>query len=465
MRGPLELEVRFRNANALCYEYSTNVAASRMAASDQPLPTRVPGIGAFGAASSASFATLEDALSALNNSQTDLDEILNAARIQMSLDDVWAACDGGGDFATQRARVESAARMAAERLGVDGAWRQVLENAEAISLGGKRLSRELATGEHDATQEVESRKTALSDAERKEREVRESAARSGRTKKVQEDIDDAARALAAAQRKLREGELNLNRHRRSGDLGRAAEQLGERVHHALETLSANVAEINRARSLLARSPTAIRRRFGPGENVAVVVERTRLDHGERVQGRGPQLFEVPAYVTLHSVILDIGIGPALGIGHNTAKFETVFSPASSLDPYPAWRILRTEQGLPLDAMLSLSAYIWQERYFDGVVFDAMQLVPRPMIGMSVAHPLDEFYAGFQIDPIQYLDISGGVRFANEQKLIGPRLLDRALVDGKGQPQPPVTRDEILASGFIAVTVSTNLLYSWVRQAL
>src|SRR6185369_1461562 len=55
VRGPLELEVRFRNANPLCYEYSTNIAASRIAASDQPLPERVPGIGAFGATSSANF--------------------------------------------------------------------------------------------------------------------------------------------------------------------------------------------------------------------------------------------------------------------------------------------------------------------------------------------------------------------------------------------------------------------------
>ena len=237
------------------------------------------------------------------------------------------------------------------------------------------------------------------------------------------------------------------------------------MHQALETLSTNVGDINRARSLLTRSPTAIRRRFGPGETVAVIVERSRLERGARVEGRGPQLFQVPVYETLNPMIMDLSLGPVLGIGHNTAKYETVWSPKDSSDPHSAYRVVRTEQGLPLDAMLSLSAYIWKRRYFDNVVVDPMQFVPRPMIGMSLAHPLSVLYAGLQIDPIQYIDISGGVKIANEEKLIGPQSTERALVDNQGNPQPPVTRDQIRASGFIAVTVSTNLIYSWIKNGL
>jgi hypothetical protein len=88
-----------------------------------------------------------------------------------------------------------------------------------------------------------------------------------------------------------------------------------------------------------------------------------------------------------------------------------------------------------------------------------------MVGISLAHPTSQFYAGASIDPIQFLNISGGVRVADEQILIGPQVLDRALVDTSGQPQPPVTRNEFRASGFVAVTISTNLLYSWIRQGL
>jgi hypothetical protein len=121
--------------------------------------------------------------------------------------------------------------------------------------------------------------------------------------------------------------------------------------------------------------------------------------------------------------------------------------------------------LPLDAVLSLSAYIWGRRYFDDVVFDAAQLAPRPFIGMSLADPLDVLYAGVSIDPIQFLDVSGGVRIANEEVLLGPQPLDRALVDDNGEPQPPVTRKEFRASGFVAVTISTNLIYAWIRSGL
>jgi hypothetical protein len=110
-------------------------------------------------------------------------------------------------------------------------------------------------------------------------------------------------------------------------------------------------------------------------------------------------------------------------------------------------------------------YLWQRRYFDDVVFDPMFLVPRPMFGLSLSHPLDQLYAGVSIDPIQFLDISGGVRIANEQTLIGPQEGDRALIDSAGEPQPPVTRHEFRASGFVAVTVSANMLYNWILQGL
>jgi hypothetical protein len=127
--------------------------------------------------------------------------------------------------------------------------------------------------------------------------------------------------------------------------------------------------------------------------------------------------------------------------------------------------VRTEQGLPLDAILSLSAYVWQRRYFDDKIMDPLQFMPRPMLAMSLAHPLDVLYAGLSVDPIQFLDVSFGARFANERTLVGPQPLDRALIDDEGDPQPPLTREQIRVSGFASVTVSANLLYSWLRQGL
>jgi hypothetical protein len=196
-----------------------------------------------------------------------------------------------------------------------------------------------------------------------------------------------------------------------------------------------------------------------------VVERARLDRGERVEGRHPQLFEVPRFETLRPVILDLGIGPAIGIGHNTAQYSTQYSPRNADEPTTAYRVVRTEQGIPADVLATLSIYLWRARYFDDDVFDAMQLLPRPMIGVSLANPLSSFYTGLSIDPVQFLDISAGVRWANEQQLIGPAPGERALVTPAGEPQPPVVRDEVRPMGFVSISVSTNLLYKWIATKL
>jgi hypothetical protein len=128
------------------------------------------------------------------------------------------------------------------------------------------------------------------------------------------------------------------------------------------------------------------------------------------------------------VLLDLSIGPAIAIGANTSKYETVWSPRDAEDNTSTWRVVRTEQGLDADVLVSISAYIWKQRYLDDTVWSAWQLLPRPMVGISLRHPFDALYLGAQIDPIQYVNIGGGVRFATTEKLVGPRPLDRALID-------------------------------------
>jgi len=155
------------------------------------------------------------------------------------------------------------------------------------------------------------------------------------------------------------------------------------------------------------------------------------------------------------------VGPALGLARNTARYRTAWSPQSDVNREATWRVVRTEDELPLDAMVSLSAYLWGRRYLDGAVFDPMQLLPRPMIGLSLASPLDTLYAGLQIDPVQFLDVSAGVRFAPRERLVGPQVLDRALVTPDGEPQPPVTRSEVRPDAFVAVTLSANMIYDWI----
>jgi hypothetical protein len=456
--GSLELEIRFEKVNPLCYAYSTNVGSSRVAATDAVIPPRAPAISPLGSLAPAAFTDVEQAFAAVTAAQDDLDELLHAAEFQVSLEAVWAACDGGGDFEAQRARVDSAAQIVAEKLDAGGPWRERLVRAQATALGAARIARQAETEGPSESHEVDSRRAAALESERHEQSLRSANARPER-------LEEAARDLAAAQRTLREAELRVARRMRAADLGRSADRLGEQVQKTVSRFDAIARGVNRARGLIAQSPTAIRRHFGSGETAAVVVERTRLERGEPLAGSPSQQFQVPAFETLSPVILDLSIGPALAIGSNTSKYETVWSPRNAEDNTSTWRVARTEQGLDADALISISAYIWKRRYFDDTVWSAWQLIPRPMIGISLRRPFDALYAGAQIDPIQYVNIGGGVRFATTEKLVGPQPLDRALIDTNGDPQPPVTRDEVTARGFITLTVSTNLIYRWLSRGL
>src|SRR5204863_499829 len=84
-------------------------------------------------------------------------------------------------------------------------------------------------------------KASLTEAERTERESREALQRTGKPPRVQQQLDDNARALASAQRKVREAELSLNGHRHAGDLARAADHLGDHVQRAIRRLTVSVA--------------------------------------------------------------------------------------------------------------------------------------------------------------------------------------------------------------------------------
>ena len=78
------------------------------------------------------------------------------------------------------------------------------------------------------------------------------------------------------------------------------------------------------------------------------------DHDDRPPGsRRDHARHRPA----RPLILDIGVGPAVGIGYNRAKYESVLTPVDETNP-PRWRVVRTEQGLNLDVIVSISAYVW-----------------------------------------------------------------------------------------------------------
>jgi hypothetical protein len=112
-------------------------------------------------------------------------------------------------------------------------------------------------------------------------------------------------------------------------------------------------------------------------------------------------------------------------------------------------------------MVSFSAYLWGRRYLDDTVFDPKQLIPRPMVGLSMEQPFESVYAGLQIDPIQFIDISGGVRFMTTKKIVGQKF-DPENPTAAGEPQ---TLEEVTPLYFAAITFSTDLFWRWAKRQI
>ena len=165
-----------------------------------------------------------------------------------------------------------------------------------------------------------------------------------------------------------------------------------------------------------------------------------------------------------SIFFDLAIGPALGVGRTSESYGLGYAPNDKNEnPDAMARVVREERSANIDVIATVSPY-WEPRSYKKKPFDQKWLIPRPMIGISLLAPSERLYLGLSVDPLQYLNISGGVRIGTTQRLIGPQVGDSALLNSDGTAQEPVTRDETRASGFVAITVSNNLIYRWFKHA-
>jgi hypothetical protein len=459
IRGPMQLELRFQNIKPLCYRYTSNIA---------PLGAGGPatsGLSAEGArvvspVEPASFADAEAALTAVREADKALEQVGREVQAQ-TLDAVWAACASEGNAGEQLARVESAASVLRQKLGAAGGWQQALAQAGAAARGALALAMPLADAAATADVDVQTKRTLLERAERERRrasEALEQASRYG--KKPPEEVARAAETAqadaAAAEAALLEAEKKSAQHRAAPHLVASAERLARRRHRLAEAIQHLASDVGRAQALLASAPTVIRKQFPAGESVKVAVTRSALVRGNVVTGASTQTAVADEYETLAPIFWDVGVGPALTLGENTKNYERTIVEDDGSSRIAA---ARTEQELILDGMVAFSAYPWGARYLDDTVFDPMQLIPRPMFGLSMDQPFSSIYAGLQIDPVQFVDISGGVRWLTTKKLIGQKVV----ADDLENPGPTQMKEEVTRLYFVSLTFSTDLFWRWAKR--
>jgi len=453
-RGPIDLEVRLAGTNPLCYRYRTKIDDKDVT----PRPEsgtidKVPSTSAPRSVAPRSFTTTTEAREALDTAAKNLETAIRDAKAQLSLDAAWAACASG---ANPSSRLQSASTALAKNGGATGAWSRAISEAEATAQGTLELVKTSAAQRAEQPQELGSRRRAVEQAAQNLQMARERLEEA--TKKQAKDradhesnVQHATTELERARRELSEAEARGTELAGLPALEADARRLLERSEAASQTLEKLSADVARANALQT-TPTKISHRIPLGESVKVTVERKPIEHRMQVEDAAAESFTSPAVESLQPIWVDVGFGPALTLGRNTTDWEVVYQENRLVGA-------RSKQELIMDGLLSFSLYLYGPRYLDDTVFHPMQLIPRPMAGISLTQPMTSAYAGLQIDPLQFVDISGGIRWHTIEKRIGWRNTDEELV----QPEEIATKKEVTPSAFVAVTFSTDLFWRWIKR--
>ncbi len=443
--GPLLVELRFVGVNPFCYEYRTNLGpASAQAAVARPAHATAPAPAASGSAIGAAH----EAVTAIAKSRTLLERTMREARAEQDALPRPGACAPS---------VPDTARAAIARVEQRQAvWLNIVAEAETVLRQAERFQHGSGA---DAAGNIESARAALTAAEQRLKQAQAAVPKPKPGKQPDESGVQAAREeVRTARRRLRRVEKRSRRAQRTRQLSRAARVLQRQLRAARRAVRKVVRRSQRAQVLLASAPVSATFRIAQGERL--VPQVTRTPRGRR--GATPEVIEAEPIDSLAPILFDVGIGPALTF-RNTRGFAVGRAPTAD-DPTNTARIVRTEEQLNMDVMVSFSMYVWGRRYLDDTLFHWKQLLPRPMFGISLSQPTTSVYAGLSIDPIQFLDISAGVRWYSSDKLIGPQVGDRALVNPNGSAAAPVVQEEITRAPFITLTASTDLFVRWLKRS-
>ncbi|MCC6214074.1 MAG: hypothetical protein IT376_04350 [Polyangiaceae bacterium] len=454
LHGDSVVELQLKGTNPLCYAYSTNLRAEASTVpARRPAPTK-----AAAPIAAVTYDTAEAAAAGLKEAREAVAAALAAARRDASVDDVWRGCRTTPDVASQRARVE----LANEQLGAHGdEWMAAIVRARA-AVSAARAAAQSAPPPEVAAGELALARQGVLDAEREERQASErlAAARTGGRKPPEDVVAAAERATQAAngaRSRLSEAERRLTSAHRGLEIRQTALALDDEARAGERELVRIETEVTRAVALLAAAPSTVRRSLAAGEDVTVRITKVPLVRGRPMRG-AKQTFASPQIVALRPILFDVGFGPTFTF-RNTQEYGLGVRNTSE-SPQIRTRVVRTRDGLNFDGMVAVSAYVWGRRYLDDRVFDWRFLLPRPVVGASVAQPFSSGYAGLSIDPVQFVDVSAGLRWYEREKLIAPTVGSIAAPAEDGTPAEPVTQREVRRDVFVAVTASTDLFARW-----
>lgn len=403
VHGEFELEIRFLNTNPLCFSYAVDGKSVAESKSRTPPPAWDNMVSA--AEGTQRFNSLREAQAAIDARIQDLGTLSMEAANEASIEQVWSACLWADPpsrvMPLQHKRITEVDGMMRTRLGADGAWTRMLVGTLDTLASVRKQIDTLRSGAEVSPEQTE-----------------------------------------------------LERRR----LGQSAVSLERYVTATLALVNRLQEDLQRAQTRLASTPASTTRRIAANREVVVEVQRSRLDRGQPDAALDTVTVTSEAYESLPPILFDVGIGPSLTF-RNTEEYG-LGQKVSGQPP----NVKRTKDSANVDVVIAMSMYVWGYRYLDDGIFDPMQLLPRPMVGLSMDQPFSSIYVGGQIDPIQFLDITIGARAYSTTHLIAPSEGQLAYMDENGDPAEPVTREGVTTQLFISLTASTDLFQRWIQRS-
>jgi hypothetical protein len=213
-----------------------------------------------------------------------------------------------------------------------------------------------------------------------------------------------------------------------------------------------------AHRLVDFAPAPFVQDYSPGKAVTIQVKRRALTRGQADKDGTEAVFQGQTFKTLSPIYIDVGVGPSYTF-RRKVDYGVLAVPKSSPTAY---QVAETNRELNVDGVVTFSLY-YCPRWLDEERVALRFFIPRPVVGLSISQPLTSIYAGLQIDPYQFVDITVGLRWFSQMGLITQSVGDMVGTNSDGTPVALTKSTTTTRAWFVSLSASTDLFTRWIAS--
>jgi hypothetical protein len=240
----------------------------------------------------------------------------------------------------------------------------------------------------------------------------------------------------------------------NGKVAETVEGLAKEVATLADTVLSSVLLAHRLADF---APAPFEQTYPVGKAVTIQVKRRALVRGQADKDGPEAVFQGQTFKTLSPIYVDVGVGPSYTF-RRKVDYGAIAVPQSMPTSY---QVAETNRELNVDGVVTLSFY-YCPRWLDEERAALRFLLPRPALGLSLSQRLTSLYAGLQVDPYQFVDITFGLRWFSQPGLIDDQKVgDMVGTNSDGTPQALAKSTTTTRAWFVSLTASTDLFTRWI----